>query len=251
MSENQAEKLAQQFLEQLRKANFAVTLTGAGVSTASGIPDFRGPNGIYSKISQRTFEVEFLFSYPEDYYKIAIEHIHPLADKKPNITHIMLAKLEERHLLKAIITQNIDGLHKKAGAKNVIEFHGNVTSFHCIGCNKTFNRASVDDKIRKERIPSCDCGSLIRPDIVFFGDPIPAKAIADARNLAAKADLFITVGSSLTVNPAAQLPLIAKHSGARLLIINKGPTAHDWITDHRYDVSLEDFSAKVLELLKA
>ncbi len=245
------ENYAQQFLDQLKKSKSTVALTGAGVSTDSGIPDFRGPGGLYSKVSQRTFELDFLLSQPQEYYEIAIEHIHPLADKLPNVTHDMLAELENRQLLKAIITQNIDCLHKKAGSKNVIEFHGNVTSFHCIECEKTFDRDAVDAKIEKDKAPYCDCGSLIRPDIVFFTDPIPYEALFESQSLASRSDFFVAMGSSLTVQPAASLPVIAKNSGAKLFIANNQPTELDYISDYVCDVALEDFSLAVLELLNS
>lgn len=247
----QAINYARQFLNELTKSKSTVALTGAGVSTASGIPDFRGPDGLYSRISQRTFEVDFFFSHTEKYYEIAIEHVHTLADKEPNITHRMLAELEKRQLLKAIITQNIDGLHQKAGSRKVIEFHGNVVSFRCTKCKKSFDHQTVDAKIRKNKVPYCDCGSLIRPDIVFFGDPIPSDAITQSQSLATEADVFIAMGSSLVVNPAAALPLIAKNFGAKLFIVNKGQTALDRIADYRYDICLEDFSSAVLDLLTA
>jgi len=240
---------ARQFVDRLRSARCAVVLTGAGVSTASGIPDFRGPGGLYSRLSQRTFELDFFFSETERYYQIAIEHIHTLADKEPNVTHRMLAELEHRRLIEAIITQNIDGLHQKAGSEKVIEFHGNVVSFHCLKCGRYFQRDFVDGQIRRAGIPRCECGGLVRPDIVFFGDPIPQNAIAIGSQLARQADLFVAMGSSLTVQPAASLPLLAKQSGAELFIINLGPTRLDDLADYKYDLAVESFSAAVLSAL--
>ncbi len=243
---------AQQFLNRLRQAKSAVVLTGAGVSTDSGIPDFRGPSGLYSKISQRTFEIDFFYDSPAEYYKIAIEHIHTLADKEPNLTHALLSQLESQGLIKAVITQNIDGLHQKAGSKNVIEFHGDVVRFYCIKCEKEFDRACVDIQIRSEGVPVCDgCGCLIRPGIVFFGDMIPMNAMSDAQLLAQTADLFIAVGSSLAVNPAAALAVAARHTGAELTIINRGPTALDTLADTLIDTDLKTFSENVLSLLRA
>jgi len=243
---------AQQFLKRLRKAKSAVVLTGAGVSTDSGIPDFRGPAGLYSKISQRTFEIDFFMDFPAEYYRIAIEHIHTLIDKQPNLTHTLLSELEARGLLLAVITQNIDGLHHKAGSKNIIEFHGNVSRFYCTRCEKEFARGYVDHQIRVEGLPACDnCGSLIRPGIVFFGDMIPMDALYDAQLLAQNADLFIAVGSSLAVNPAASLAVQARQTGAELDIINRGPTALDSLADVRIETDLKVFSENVLNLLRA
>lgn len=241
------QQAAMEFLEAIQKSRCAVALTGAGVSTGSGIPDFRGAGGLYSRVSPQTFEIEFFLSSPADYYKIAIEHIHPLADKDPNPTHYMLARLEERDLLKALITQNIDGLHGKAGSKNVIEFHGDVVHFFCVECEKAFDRPFVDQKIRLEAVPRCNqCGALIRPGIVFFGDPIPLEALYAARKYTLEADLFVTLGSSLEVNPAASLAYEAQRSGARLIIVNRGPTRLDPMASDRYEMDLTEFSNAVL-----
>lgn len=247
-SKTQTEK----FLDRLRNANSAVVLTGAGVSTDSGIPDFRGPSGLYSKISQRTFEIDFFNESPDEYYQIAIEHIHTLADKEPNATHHMLSQLESLGLIKAVITQNIDGLHQKAGSCNVIEFHGDVTRFACIRCEKKFDRTFVDGLIRTKEIPTCnDCGSLIRPGIVFFGDPIPMDAMLESQLLTQTADFFIAMGSSLAVNPAASLASAARQTGADLCIINRGPTHLDPLADMRIETDLKTFSENIQTALGA
>jgi len=243
---------AQKFLQRLQKARTAVVLTGAGVSTDSGIPDFRGPGGLYSVLSPRTFEIEFFNASPVDYYKIAVDYIHTLADKQPNTTHIMLSELESVGLIRAVVTQNIDGLHQKAGSKNIIEFHGNVVRFYCTRCEKEFDRDSVDPQIRKSSTPVCDnCSGLIRPGIVFFGDPIPMNALYDAQLLAKTADLFIVIGSSLEVNPAASLAADATRTGAELVIINRGPTALDDVADWRIETDLNLFSESILAILRA
>ncbi|HOK66276.1 MAG TPA: NAD-dependent protein deacylase [Anaerohalosphaeraceae bacterium] len=245
------QEAADLFLSALRQSRCAVGLTGAGVSTASGIPDFRGAGGLYSKISPRTFEIDFFLSNPGDYYKIALEHIHPLADKTPNPTHTMLARLEQENLLKALITQNIDGLHSKAGSKNVIEFHGNVVDFYCLECESPSSRSQVDSQIRSAGVPKCPrCGGLIRPGIVFFGDLIPFDALQKAREYSRQADVFVVLGSSLEVNPAASLALDAQRAGAKLVIINRGPTRLDPIADERYELDLTEFSNTVLSLLE-
>lgn len=243
---------AELFVSKLKKSQNAVVLTGAGVSTDSGIPDFRGPSGLYSKISQRTFEIDFFCEFPEDYYQIALEHIHPLADKEPNATHRMLSKLESLHLIKSVITQNIDGLHQKAGSLNVIEFHGNVVRFYCTKCEKVFIRKDIDDQIRTKGIPVCNhCHALIRPGIVFFGDQIPLDALYTSMDYADQADFFVAMGSSLEVNPAASIAIQAKQTGADLCIINRGPTRLDSLADLRIETDLKIFSENVLSLLGA
>lgn len=238
------------FAARLQTAQKAVVLTGAGISTASGIPDFRGSGGLYSKISQRTFEIDFFNDYPADYYRVAVEFIHPLADKEPNAGHILLSRLESAGLIRAVITQNIDGLHRKAGSKNVVEFHGNVTDFVCTACDKLFVRPFIDEQICTRQVPMCDaCGSLIRPAIVFFGDPIPFDAIDESTTLANTSDLFIVMGSSLEVNPAAGLAVQAKRRGAELCIINLGPTYLDSLVDLRLQTDLTAFSQAAVSAL--
>ncbi|MBN1126483.1 MAG: NAD-dependent protein deacylase [Sedimentisphaerales bacterium] len=237
------------FLDRLRRGHRNVVLTGAGVSTASGIPDFRGPSGLYSRLSQRVFEIDFFYEQPEDYYRIAIEHIHTLADKEPNITHQMLAVLEQQGLIEAVVTQNIDGLHQKAGTRKVIEFHGDVLRYRCTNCSKTYDRSAVDAMIRADGLPNCDCGSLIRPGIVFFGDPIPMDALIESQKLAQSAQVFVAMGSSLAVNPAAGLAMAAHQAGATLMIINKGRTHYDPIADKRFEVDLSEFSQAVMNRL--
>ena len=237
------------FLDRVQAGRANVVLTGAGVSTASGIPDFRGPDGLYSRLSPQTFERDFFFADPHAYYRIAVEHIHTLADCKPNVTHTMLAQLEKREWIRGIVTQNIDGLHQKAGSQNVVEFHGDVLSYHCVQCERPFDRAYVDSAIRAGDLPRCTCGGLIRPGIVFFGDAIPMEALAAAQTLASKADVFIAMGSSLEVNPAAALAFVAHQAGATLMIINRGPTRYDAVADLRFDVDLTAFSEAVLNRL--
>jgi NAD-dependent deacetylase len=250
MEEYQPEKAAEIFLTQLKESNKAVALTGAGVSTASGIPDFRSPGGLYSKVSQRTFQQEFFYSAPEEYYKIASEYIHPLNEKPANVTHKMLAELEKQGLIEAVITQNIDGLHQKAGSENVIEFHGNIKNFTCTTCGSKFEKDEVDCKLKESEVPRCECNAIIRPDIVFFGDPIPIDALNSARKLTSCCDLFLTMGTSLSVQPAGSLPVIALQGGAKVFIVNRDSTMFDSESTYCFQISLEDFSRCVLNQIK-
>lgn len=243
-------RYARGFINSMKKAEHTLILTGAGVSTASGIPDFRSPGGLYSAIPEETFEIDFFYTKPDQYYKIARDFIHPIAEKEPDKTHQMLAKLERRGLIKGVITQNIDGLHQKAGSKNVVEFHGNVIDFHCVDCAKPYSRKNVDDKLILGSVPLCTCGGLIRPDIVFFGDPIPAYAFTSSQKMLEKTDLLVAMGTSLAVEPAASLIRSARNNGSNILIINRGKTLYDEYAVRKYDIPLEKFSEKVLKLLK-
>lgn len=241
------QKAADVLREFLAESGSAVALTGAGISTASGIPDFRGPSGLFSIVSQRVFEIDFFMSQPAEYYKIAIEHIHPIVDRQPSRAHILLARLEEQKIIKAVITQNIDGLHQKAGSKNVIEFHGNAGGFYCESCECTYECTAVDAMIRDSGVPRCTaCAGLIRPAIVFYGDPIPADALWESETLAAGARLLWVLGSSLTVNPAAGLAYLAKNAGAKLVITTQGHTPYDPLADVKIECDLEALAEQML-----
>jgi len=237
-----------EFLDLLNESRLTVTLTGAGISTPSGIPDFRGPNGIYKKYSQNVFDIDFFYSHPEEFYQFAKEGIFPMLEAKPNLAHVLLAKLEERGLIEAVITQNIDRLHQRAGSKKVIELHGNVEEYYCVRCEKKYTVEDVIEKLESLDVPRCDdCNGLIRPNIVFFGENLPQDALREAIELSSKASLMIVLGSSLVVYPAAELPLITVRSGGKLVIVNLGETPFDDIATLKYNMDVVEFARRVME----
>jgi len=236
--------LVDSFLELLRSAKYVVALTGAGISTPSGIPDFRSPTGLYSKYPEDIFDIEYFYRDPKGFYRFCKEVLLPMAEVKPNLAHLMLAKLENKGILKVTITQNIDGLHQKAGSKSVIELHGSVYEYCCTRCNKRYSISSVKQMIDSSELPLCGCSGLIRPKIVFFGESLPEKALQDAQEHASRCDLMIVMGSSLVVYPAAQLPFIAKSNGAKVVIVNKGETGFDDLCDIKIEEDLCDFAQK-------
>ncbi|MCD6550815.1 NAD-dependent protein deacylase [Thermotoga sp.] len=237
-----------EFLKLLNESRLTVVLTGAGISTPSGIPDFRGPQGIYKKYPQNVFDVDFFYSHPGKFYEFAKEGIFPMLDAKPNLAHILLAKLEERGFIEAVITQNIDRLHQKAGSKKVIELHGNVEEYYCVKCGREYTVEDVMKKLEKDCVPRCDaCSSLIRPNIVFFGETLPQNALNEAIRLSSRADLMIVMGSSLVVYPAAELPLMTVRSGGRLVIVNMGDTPLDDLATLRYNADVVDFANNVMK----
>ncbi|SSC12200.1 NAD-dependent protein deacetylase [Mesotoga infera] len=239
------------FFELLKSSSKTVVLTGAGVSVASGIPDFRSSGGLYSKVSPEVFELDFFLGNPAAYYRIARERIHTMADRDPNPTHFMLSRLQREGMIGEIITQNIDGLQQRAGAKDVIELHGSVSSFSCMKCHRRYSRDELEKLLEESEIPLCSCSGLIKPDIVFFGEMLPAEAIRRAERAAVDSELFVAMGSSLVVYPAAQFPVMAKSSGATLAIVNRDSTGLDYMADHIFNVTLEKFSGEVLALLDA
>ncbi|MCE4607155.1 MAG: NAD-dependent deacylase [Desulfurococcales archaeon] len=210
----------------------SVALTGAGISTPSGIPDFRSPGGLWSRIDPSIFDISYFHSRPDIswlYYKQLIEE---LEGKQPNPAHKALAQLEEMGLLKAVITQNIDALHQKAGNKKVLEIHGNAYRAVCTSCGARYSIYEALEKISRGKAPSCSkCGGLLKPDVVFFGEPLPYRVYMDSLELARTCRVFISIGSSLVVQPAASLPWHAHSSGASLVIINLQETPLDSLAD--------------------
>ncbi len=198
---------------------------GAGVSTESGIPDFRSADGLYSQKykfpPERIISHSFFMSQPEEFYRFYRDRmIFPEA--KPNAAHLKLAELERAGKLSAVITQNIDGLHTAAGSKNVIELHGSVHRNHCMKCGRAYG---LDFIINSEGIPRCECGGIVKPDVVLYEEGLDENDINRAINAIAEADVLIIGGTSLVVQPAAGL--IRFFDGRRLVVINKTPTSAD------------------------
>lgn len=218
--------------EILRDSSNIVFFGGAGVSTASDIPDFRSSNGLFSKKLNRSFTPEQLVShtffvrYPEEFFDFYKKHlVYPQA--KPNNCHMALAKLEEMGKLKAIVTQNIDGLHQAAGSKNVYELHGSVHRNYCIKCHAFYD---ADYILKAEGVPKCDkCGGVVKPDVVLYEEGLDQEVISGAVHAIAQADTLIIGGTSLVVYPAAGL--IDYFRGKNLILINKSSTSADQEAD--------------------
>lgn len=234
------------------RAKKIVALTGAGVSTISGIPDFRSDNyDIWKRYKpEDVFSIERFNNEPEYFYSFCGECFPEGTDIfEPNAVHTSLARLEERGILHAVITQNIDGLHQKAGSKTVFELHGGWGQYFCVACKKRFMSKDLKKLNSKDTVPKCDaCDGVIKPDIVFYGEMLPQKVLRNAITCAMKADLFIVLGSSLVVYPAASIPEIAISAGADLLIFNKQPTQYDKSAVKRFD-TLDDFVELCGEIL--
>ncbi|MGQ0637280.1 MAG: SIR2 family NAD-dependent protein deacylase [Planctomycetaceae bacterium] len=224
----------EQLAEWLGHASDAVAFTGAGVSTESGIPDFRSPGGVWSQNRPVYFD-EFLKS-PEarfEYWRQkAIAH-RDFVDAKPNAGHQTLAAWEERGLIRGVITQNIDGLHQQAGSRAVWELHGTAREIGCLNCGwRTPADRLVQQFLDTQTVPDCpECRGLLKHATISFGQPLDEQTLARASSLAQGSDLFLAIGSSLIVHPAAGLPQLAKEQGARLVIINREPTPLDVIAD--------------------
>ena len=227
-----------ELMEALKKAKHVGCLTGAGVSTLCGIPDFRGPQGLYKqKDAERIFDIDWFDRDPSIYYNGCAELVYGLDKFQPGPVHRALKHLEDLGILKGIATQNIDMLHQKAGSSNVYEVHGSPILHHCRRCGdaKTFDeilemiksKSGVVVEQRKIQIPLCKCGGVYKPDITFFGESLPEEAFTASQSLAIKSDVFLVLGTSLTVFPAAGLPRLTLQAGGKVFIVNAQPTSLD------------------------
>ncbi len=217
--------------ELLERASSAVVLTGAGVSVPSGIPDFRTPGkGLWEKVDpMKVAHIDVFRRDPDRFWHFYGDRFATLDDKEPNRAHEAIAELEARGLIRGVITQNIDRLHRKAGSENVIEVHGSIEWSVCLECGAKTGIEQVLEKLRAGvRTPECEtCVRALKPDVVLFGELLPEDAMAQAFALASEADLMLAVGSSLEVYPVASLPGITRENGGRLVLITQGRTPYD------------------------
>jgi NAD-dependent deacetylase len=230
-----------------------VVLTGAGVSVPSGIPDFRSPGtGIWEKVNP--MEVAHIDAFrrdPDRFWSFYSQRFTTLRDKVPNGAHRAVAELERRGLVRGVITQNIDRLHKAAGSERVVEVHGSISHSVCLECGGRFELERVVAMLEDaDGAPECPaCVSPLKPDVVLFGELLPTDAMAEAHALAMEADLMLCVGSSLEVHPVAGLPGVTRAAGGRLAIVTQGPTPYDSEADVRLDGDVVDELDAVLAAL--
>lgn len=234
-----------------------VVFVGAGLSTESGIPDFRSPGGVWDRYDPEDFYYQnFIASEAsrEKYWKMATEMYEPMKQALPNPAHLAIAELERLGKLDCIITQNIDGLHHKAGnsEEKIIELHGTAMHVTCLNCKKRYDRDEIQERLRKgTKVPYCDdCGGPLKPATISFGQTMPERETQEAYHRSSVCDLFIVIGSSLVVQPAASMPLVAKRNGANLVIINRDPTPYDEIADIVIHGQAGSTMADILKCLK-
>jgi NAD-dependent deacetylase len=237
--------LAQECAKLIEESENIVALTGAGISTNAGIPDFRGPKGLYVTKrydAEKVFDIHSFRKDPAPFYEFAKDFIGLEETIKPTLTHTFLSDLEKKGKLKGIITQNIDSLHQKAGSKRVYEMHGSFWVSHCLRCQKEYSYEAIKEKILKENVSHCGCGGIIKPDIVFFGENV--KCFSDAVRLAEESDLFFVIGTSCVVYPAASLP---DYAGGRIAVINLQEVTLNHLENIALNVQedIDDFFKKV------
>jgi len=237
----------------IRKSNHIVALSGAGISTDAGIPDFRGPAGLWEepglmeKLSVTGFRKD-----PETFYRTTVKLFCTIERAQPTLAHWLLVRLEQMGKLSAIITQNIDGLHTAAGSTTVFELHGTYRSGHCPKCGAEFEMQLFYSEIEQGRlrVPRCNrCAVPLKPDIVLFEELLPVDAWNGALQAATRCDLMLVLGSSLVVYPAAELPMIAHENGAQLVIVNLGETSYDNMAAVSIRGRLGDFAKAALATL--
>jgi NAD-dependent deacetylase len=227
------EEKINQVVEMIAAANKVVVFTGAGVSTESGIPDFRSPGGLWTRFDPDDFTIEKYLRSGRTRRKMweILLGEGLLAEAEPNPAHWAIAELEKMGKLSSVITQNIDNLHQKSGNHPdlIHELHGNMKWIICLGCRRRFPLEDIVNTVfPKNSPPEClHCGGILKPDVIFFGESLPEKTLKAAIKESQGCDLFIIIGSSLVVYPAASLPLVAKRYGARIVIINLGSTEQD------------------------
>lgn len=238
--------------EIIANSKHAVVFTGAGISAESGIPTFRGEDGLWKKYDPE--EVASIWGFkknPRAFWEFSME----MKDKlfaKPNPAHYAIAELERLGIVRAVITQNIDMLHQKAGSRRVLELHGSMDKLECLDCKETYEWGEFVNEFEKGEIPRCKkCGSwYVKPRVVLFGEQLPQHLLLEAMEESRKCDAFIVVGSSLVVYPAAELPYMAKSSGAKMVIVNAEPTVADNIFDVKVYGRAGEILPKIVEKVK-
>jgi NAD-dependent protein deacetylase/lipoamidase len=244
---------AEALAELLRRRQPCVVLTGAGVSTESGIPDFRSPTGLWAHVDPLEYgSLEAFRRDPRKVWSFYKPRVAMLTEAEPNPAHLALAELEQLGLVKAVVTQNIDLLHERAGSHEVVEVHGSIRSATCPRCGAGYLLERVLELLAEADAPACpSCGGILKPDVVFFGELLPPAAIDRAYELARATRLLLVVGSALEVYPVAGLPLETIRAGGDIAILNRGPTAFDAQASLRIDASAGEVLPQVAAIVRA
>lgn len=235
-------------IERLKTAEYVVVSTGAGVSAESGVPTFRGAGGIWEKMQpEELASVEGFMSNPQlvwEWYQYRRDLMRKV---EPNPGHYAIADLERKYRNFTLITQNIDGLHARAGSANILELHGNVSKNKCLKCARPYSGEINLD----HGLPMCECGGMIRPDVVWFGEMLPQEVLQNAFRATEEADVFFSLGTSAIVQPAASLPFMARRSGAFVVEINIEPTGLSSVADLFLQGKTGEVMPRIVERLKA
>ncbi|NMA43807.1 MAG: NAD-dependent deacetylase [Oligosphaeraceae bacterium] len=241
------EQKLHELLTLLRQAKKCLAFTGAGVSTLSGVPDFRGPQGVHAqRVGDWTVEelhdIEVFRRHPDVFYAYAKNSWYQLDNLPANVVHLTLARLEEMGLLQAVYTQNIDMLHQKGGSRRVEEIHGTMATHSCLECGAKYGFAEIKRTVLEDQVPYCiHCRGLVKPDVVFFGEMLDQGLLNRSVRDFNEADLVLALGSSLTVQPAANMPMLTLQAKGKLVIVNSQPTQYDRFATLKFDDLAEVF----------
>ncbi|MGH1363131.1 MAG: SIR2 family NAD-dependent protein deacylase [Calditrichia bacterium] len=246
--------VSKKLFERLYTATNVVVLTGAGISAASGVPTFRGTSGLWKKFKPHELaNVEAFLGNPSLVWEWYRWRSQLVAQVEPNTAHFALTELEQHFEDFMVITQNVDNLHYRAGTENIIELHGNLTRNRCIECSKPADEEAIArmDNEQPGEVPTClSCGNLIRPDVVWFGEMLPQHAIEKAQTLSSQAEVFFSIGTSSTVEPAASLPFLAKGNGAYLVEINTEKTSLTDVCDEHIAAGADEILPGIANVIK-
>jgi NAD-dependent deacetylase len=238
--------------ELVREAGSVVALTGAGISVPSGIPDFRSPGtGLWENVDpMEVAHIDVFRRDPARFWRFYGDRFATLREKEPNGAHAALVELESRGRLDAVVTQNIDMLHRRAGTRTVIEVHGTIATSSCLECGATYPLEEARARLAADgEMPRCDCGPALKPDVVLFGEMLPPGAMERAAELAAGADVLLCIGSSLEVYPVAGLPEVTLRAGGRVALVTQGRTPYDGASAVKLEGDVVDELQALLELL--
>lgn len=231
--------------QMIKSSRRCVAFTGAGISVESGIPPFRGENGLWNKYDPEAFDIQYFYTHTQESWKVILEVFYDLFGKvRPNPAHYALAELEANQLLGSVITQNVDNLHYDAGSKRVHEFHGSLKKVVCLDCRTRYNIFNIDLNVLP---PRCEkCHGILKPDVIFFGEAIPEPARTHSFDETKKADCFILIGTTGTVAPANMIPWTAKSNGAGIIEINPHPSEYTAMVT---DIFIEERATPAMENL--
>jgi NAD-dependent deacetylase len=239
------DRLIKRAAQDILHSKKTIAFTGAGISVESGIPDFRGVQGLWQKYDPEEYaHIDAFYSNPDKVWLMLKEMFQLIMGAKPNPAHLGLAELERMGLLSSVITQNVDGLHQAAGNMNVIEFHGSHRTLSCLNCSIKIEGVSLTLKDLPARCPRC--ASLLKPDVVFFGEPIPWEAQVRSFEESKSCNVVLVIGTSAVVYPAASIPITAKERGARVIEINLEPTP---LTDHISDYLILGAAGEIIPII--
>ena len=237
---------------EIKRAKKAVALTGAGISVESGLATFRGKDGLWIRYDPGAVaSIESFMRDPRKFWEFAREIGWTFLNAKPNAAHAALAELENMRRLDCVITQNVDGLHQRAGSRCVIEIHGNAGRTICTRCSAAYATEKIVDRIAQQDVPTCDrCGGSLKPDIILFGEPLPKRRFDQALKKVKSADLLLAVGTSFEVYPAASLREIAKKSGAKIISIDSERTSWDNLCDYKVNGPAGEILPRIVQAIK-